>query len=131
MLRCRTRDGVTLIEILVALTILTVVLVALGGIMYQVARQTRQSAVATYRTGAAQLAAVWIQGLTWDSLPGAVGCTTDSMGFMAYTRCVTVIDVGTNSKSVQVVILPTGNLTAPPDTQVIVRRKPMWLSPFR
>ncbi len=126
--RWRPRRGVSLVEILVALSILSVVLMALGGLMYRVARQTRKSAVATYRTGAAQLAASWIQGMPWNdlSLPltaGPVGCTSDSLGMLEYNRCVTVTDVGSSRKSVQIVIQPTGNLTAPPETQVIVRAR--------
>lgn len=131
----RSRRGVTLVEILIALSILSIVLMALGGLMYRVAWQTRKSAVATYRTGAAQLAAGWIHGMPWDnlSLPltaGPVGCTSDSLGMLEYTRCVTVTDVGSSRKSVQVVIQPTGNLTAPPDTQVIERAKGLLPSPL-
>lgn len=133
--RRRSRRGVTLVEILIALSILSIVLMALGGLMYRVAWQTRRSAVATYRTGAAQLAAGWIHGMPWDnlSLPltaGPVGCTSDSLGMLEYTRCVTVTDVGSSRKSVQVVIQPTGNLTAMPDTQVIERAKGLLPSPL-
>ncbi len=128
--RWRPRRGVSLVEILVALSILSVVLMALGGLMYRVARQTRKSAVATYRTGAAQLAAGWIHGMEWDSLSGAVGCTSNSLGMLEYNRCVTVTEVGSSRKNVQIVIQPTGDLTAPPDTQVIVRARVLVPSPL-
>lgn len=124
----------TLVEVLVALGILSIVLIALGGLMFQVSLGTRRAAALSYRSAAAQDAQAWSLGLPWDSLPqavpaGAVGCTTDTTGQLIYTRCSTVADL-TSRKRVTVVLSAMGNLTVPPETLVVDRVKPRAFSPF-
>ena len=114
-----------------ALGILATVLIALGGLMFQVARHTQRSAAVAYRSAAAANAATWVQGMPWDSLDSAVGCTTDSTGPMAYTQCVANSDLSANLKRVTVVISPTGTMAALPDTVVVDRNKPRPASPLR
>jgi prepilin-type N-terminal cleavage/methylation domain-containing protein len=123
--------GVSLIEIIIALSILATVLIALGGLMFQAARHTRQSAAVAYRSAASTSAAAWIQGLPWDSLGGAVGCTADSTGPFSYDRCVTVQTVSAKLKRVTVAIVATGVLIVAPDTLVISRSRPRPRSPLR
>jgi hypothetical protein len=116
---------------MIALTLLTTVLVALGGLMFQAARHTRQSAAVAYRSAASTTAAAWVQALPWDSIAGAVGCSSDSSGALAYDRCVTVQNVSAKLKRVTITITPTGTLTAAPDTIVISRVRPRPLSTLR
>jgi len=111
-------------EIVVALGILSVVLVALGGLMYQVSYQTRRSTALSFLAGAAQSAQARVEGLAWDSLAGAIGCVADSMGQLHYTRCMTVTVVTPKLTRVQVVLQPTGNLLAPPETLTVDRTRP-------
>lgn len=117
--------GVSLIEIMIAMSILATVLVALGGLMFQVARHTRQSAAVGYGSAAATSAAAWVQALPWDSLPGAVGCVDDTIGQFSYSRCTTVADQTPRRRRVTVVVSPTGVLAAGPDTVVVDRHKPV------
>ena len=127
------RKGFSLIEVMIALTIMSVVLIALAGLMFQVAQRTRTSAAATYRTAAAQKAAAHIQTLPWDNIDAASGCTADSSGMMAYNRCISVTNPSASLKAVYVVISPTGLLTAPPETLLVVRSNRTLLpvvSPF-
>jgi len=126
-----SESGASLVEIVMALGILATVLIALGGLMFQVARNTRQSAAVQYRSAAASNAATWIQGLPWDSLDTAVGCSTGTSGSMSYDQCVTRTDVSTNLKRLTVVIAPTGPLAALPETVVVDRNKPRPASPLR
>lgn len=121
--------GVTLVEVVVALGILSLVLLALGGLMFQVSLSTRRSAALSYRNAAAQGAQGWVLGLPWDSLPSAVGCITDTTGQLIYSRCTTAVDTA-NLKRLSVVLSATGNLTAPPETLLIYRVKPKSASPF-
>src|SRR3990172_6300120 len=88
----RPEAGVTLMEILVALGILSVVLVSLGGLMFQVSLQTRRATTLAYMSSAAQNAQTRVEGLPWDSLasPSVIGCTTDTTGQLVYTRCTTL-----------------------------------------
>lgn len=116
--------GVSLIEIMLAMSILATVLVGLGGLMFQIARHTRQSAAIAYRSAASTSGATLIRGLPWDDISGAVGCTTDTTGLLTYDRCVTFVDLSSTLRRVTVVITPTGQLVVPPDTVVIDRTKP-------
>lgn len=124
--------GVTLMEIVVALAILSVALVSLGGLMFQVSVRTRRATALSYLSAAVQSAQTRVEGLPWDSLGSAalIGCTTDTTGQLTYTRCTTVTDLGAKLKRVQVVLSPTGNLTAPPDTVIVDRAKPQTVIPF-
>lgn len=129
----RPDRGISLIEVMVALTILSTVLITLGGLMFDVARQTRRSAATTYRAAAVQSAQAWIDGLPWSTIDsvGFGGCTADSSGLLAYDQCVQVADTTTTLKRVQVVISPTGNLLAPPDTLIVYRSTDRPSSPLQ
>lgn len=121
----------TLVEVVVALGILSLVLMALGGLMFQVSLQTRRSAALSYRGAAAQKAQALVEALPWDSLGGAVGCVTDTAGQLAYTRCLTVQNVTAKQKRITVVLTSTGNLVVAPDTLVVDRTKPQLPFPVR
>jgi prepilin-type N-terminal cleavage/methylation domain-containing protein len=132
-LRSLTADsrGLTLIEVLVAMVIMSVVLVALGGLMFDVARQTRLSAATTYRSAAAQRASAWVEGMPWDSLSPSAGCASGVSGQLTYDRCLTVVDSTPRMKIITVVVTPTGTLTATPDTFVVIRNRARSASPMQ
>src|SRR5574341_705258 len=127
--RRQAETGVTLIEILFALAILSVVLISLGGLLYRVSLQTRRAATLAYLSAAVQIAQTRVEGLPWDSLGSlsVVGCTNDSTGLLAYTRCTTVLGHPAFD-TVSVVLTPTGVLTAPPETLVVFRTKPRGMT---
>ena len=125
------RNGFSLIEVVIALSILSVVIMGLSGLMFQVAHHTRNSAKALYRTAAVQKGAAHIAALPWDQIDGAAGCTADSSGQMAYNRCISVNDSTLWIKRVTLVIAPTGVLTAPPETLLIYRNRGRTPSPLR
>ncbi len=122
--------GISLIEVMVALTILSTVLVALGGLMFQVGRHTRMSARETYQAAAIQQAAAHIQTLPWDAINGATGCKTDSTGRLEYDRCIAVADSG-NFKLVTLIVSPTGTFVGRPDTVTLYRHEPRRVSLLR
>ena len=123
--------GISLVEVVIAMTILSVVLITLGGLMFDVARQTQSSAATTYRAAAVQQAAAWIEGLPWNDINGTSGCSSLSMGPLDFDRCVSVYDTTTSMKRVTVVITPTGTLTAQPDTVVLYRNQARLRSPLQ
>jgi Tfp pilus assembly protein PilE len=127
----RREAGVTLVEIVVALTILAAVVVFLGSLMYQVSLQTRRSAVLSFLSAAKQSAETRVEGTSWDSLasPSFLGCATDTTGQLVYYRCTTVTDTA-KLRRIQVVLTPTGTLTVSPDTVLVYRVKPAPKSPF-
>ena len=123
--------GLSLVEVVVAITILSVVVMALGALMFQVARHTRASAGVAYRAAATESAASWMHGLPWDSIPGAVGCT-DSLttGLFEYTRCVDLLTNTPRYRRARITISPTGTLRPSPDTISVERTKTRTSSPF-
>ena len=120
----------SLIEVMVALGILSVVLISLGGLMFQVARHTQRSAAVAYRSAAVTSAGSWAEGLAWDSIDGATGCAQDTTGLLVYTRCVSVQSPSGRLKEIQVVVSPSGLLPIAPETVVVFRGKPKTASPF-
>jgi len=108
-----------------ALGILSVVLVALAGLMFQVSLQTRRSAALSYRSAAAQMAQAYVESLPWDSIPvdSTIGCRSLTSGQWNYTRCLTVQDSLT-FRRIMVVLTSSGNLVVPPETLVVDRTKP-------
>ena len=106
-----------------ALGILSVVLMALAGLMFQVSIQTRRSAALSYRSAAAQMAQAYVEALPWDSIPGSVGCSALTAGQLSYTRCLTVQNLASTLRRITVVLTSTGNLVAPPDTLVVDRTR--------
>jgi len=125
--------GVTLIEVMIAISILSIVLIALGGLMFQVARQARRSASTTYRTAAVQAASAWIDGLPWDSSATAIisGCMSDSSGLLSYDRCTTVWDSTPRLRKITIVVIPTGILATAPETLIVYRNNPRPASPLQ
>ncbi|MDH3478385.1 MAG: hypothetical protein OEO20_08790 [Gemmatimonadota bacterium] len=128
--RLRSEAGLSLIEVLIALGILSGVLIALGGLMFQVASNTRLSAAAGYRSAAVTSAEAWAAGLPWDSIDGQSGCVTDTTGLLEYTRCTSVQTPEPSLKQLTVVISPFGQLVVAPETVVVRHTKPKLASPF-
>lgn len=127
----RSERGVSLVEVMIALAILSAVLIALGSLMYQVARHTADSAAVGYRSAAVTSAASWAERLPWDSIDGAIGCQNDTTGQLIYVRCLSVQSLSAGHKSVTIVVSPTGRLMATPDTVTVERRRKLSLSPFK
>ncbi len=125
--------GLSLLEVVVAITILSVVILALGTLMFQIAGHTRASAGVAYRSAASESAAAWLHGLDWDSLPSATGCT-DSLtsGLLEYTRCVELLTNTPRYRLARITISPTGVLQSAvsPDTITVERTHVRSPSPF-
>lgn len=116
--------GVSIIEVVVAIAILSTVLVSLGGLMFQVASQTRRSAMVTHRSAAVLSSGAWVHSMRWDSIPNAVGCVTDTTGSFTYNRCLSYTISPSQLRRVQVVIAPIGAYTTRPETLVVERARP-------
>jgi prepilin-type N-terminal cleavage/methylation domain-containing protein len=119
----RQARGFSLVEIMVALTILAVTLAGFAGLTFQYLRRTQ-----TMNGRVAEMAIVAEQSqrltvLPFDSLSGRAGCTTVSTGPLAHTRCITVTDVSGTRKRVQITIAPA-NTAIKPDTVWFHRMKP-------
>jgi hypothetical protein len=121
---------VSLIEVVVALTILSVVLLALSGIMWQMGRHTRVSGLVGSRSAALESAASLAQSARWDSLPSLPGCATDSSGALVFTRCFEVQTLGPSLRQIRVIVTPTVATVLKAETLMVQRTRPSALSPL-
>lgn len=120
--------GVGLVEIMLALTILTVAMMALGGLMFQVARGTRLSAQMAFRSAALQNGASWAQSLPWDAILTSGGWgSNDTIGQFVFQRYMSYTD-SVKYRTLTVVIRPVTSVASSariqPDTVTVVRAKP-------
>jgi hypothetical protein len=120
----RGESGISLIEIVMSLGILSGVLISLGALIFQVAKYSQRSAMAGYKSAAVSSAAAWAQTVPWDSMNAALGCANDSTGKLQYVRCTTVDAVSPQARTVRIVITPQTADAGRPDTVAITRNKP-------
>ena len=102
----RTRRGVSVLEILVALTLFGAVAVAMGGMSLVVARRAEANDLFTKRTAVLQQQMNWLQALPYDSVVKKDGTTEVTDGPFPHTREVMVEQAGSRTR-VTVKITPT------------------------
>jgi prepilin-type N-terminal cleavage/methylation domain-containing protein len=127
--RPRADRGVSLIEVVVALAILSVVLLALTGIMWEMGRHTRQASLVGARGAALASAASLAESIRWDSLTSLVGCSADTSAQLAYTRCYEVGAISGGVRQVRAIVTPTSG-TVRPETLTVSRTRPRSRSPL-
>lgn len=101
----RARRGVSVLEILVALTLFGAVAMAMGGLSLVVARRAETNDVFTKRTAILQQQMNWLQALPYDSIVKKEGTTEVTDGPFPHTREVTVSQDGSRTR-VSVKITP-------------------------
>ena len=120
---------------MMALMLLSVVMMSLGALMFQVARHTRQSAQVAYRSAALTSAASWAQAMPWDSIPVQVGWgTNDTVGQLVFQRYMSYSTSG-NARVLTLVIRPVVSVASSsrirPETLTVVRAKPLTTAPLK
>jgi prepilin-type N-terminal cleavage/methylation domain-containing protein len=128
---CRrvNRRGVSLVEVLVALTLLSVVLLALTGIMWEMGRHNRLAALVGARGAALASAASLAEAVRWDSIPTLVGCYADTSAQIVYTRCFEMTTPITGLRQVRVIVAPA-DASLKAETVLVNRTRPRSRSPF-
>ena len=129
--RLRSARGISLIEVMVALAILSTVLLSLTGLMWQMGRNARDSSAVTMRTGTLESATSLAYGLSWDSLPTIVGCSADTTAALIYTLCYEVQDLTPQVRQVRVIVAPTSPPGLTADTITLRRAKGRQVSPLK
>lgn len=120
----RRDAGFMLVEVVVAMLLLTVAVLALGVMMVRISRTSSASAAAIYTAGAGAAEASRIASLPFDSLAAlGTGCVTVNTPPQPYQRCTVVNNVSSKVKSVRIVVTPSGNTLLHPDTFTVVRTK--------
>jgi hypothetical protein len=123
------RAGITLIEVVVALTMFAIVTMGVASFTAQVAKGSAVNGVASVRTGALAAQVNRLEVLPYDTLPTRVGCTSISSGLLPRSECVEVRDLAVDRREVKFILRPT-NTALRPDTVIFERTKPKGFHPL-
>jgi prepilin-type N-terminal cleavage/methylation domain-containing protein len=126
----RRRRGFSLIEVMVAMTLLSIVMMSLAKISVSVATRARMNDLVAKRNAALQLESNKFVTVPFDSLRNWSTTTkTFTRGDFSYTRRLTITQVTAMRYTVKVVVTPTKN-TAKKDSVMLDRTKPPTGSPL-
>jgi Tfp pilus assembly protein PilV len=104
----RLRAGLSVIEIMVALTLFGTVTIAMGGLSLVVARRAETNDVFTKRTAVLQQQMSWLQAIPYDSLDAKEGSYEVADGPFPHTRKITLVTTGNHTR-VYVQVTPTND----------------------
>jgi prepilin-type N-terminal cleavage/methylation domain-containing protein len=125
----RNRQGVTLVELLVAMVLLAVLLTSVAALTFEAARSSITVAGEQYRQGVTLEAVNRLTAVRFSSLPAGTTCQTTTTGTFPHTLCVRVASAGLYSKQVQVVVTPA-QPGVRPDTVTFIRANPPMTNPL-
>jgi prepilin-type N-terminal cleavage/methylation domain-containing protein len=123
------RRGMTLIEVVVALTMFAIVTVSVASFTAQVAKGSRINGIATVRSGALAAQVNRLEVLPYDTLPSRAGCVSISTGSLPRSECITVEDVVVGRRRVTFILRPN-NTALRPDTVIFERTRPRAYHPL-
>ncbi len=124
----RGREGFSLVEIMVALTIMLIALGSLAGATAVVARMSNGSGDLVHRSGTTDDLANALSVMPWDQLQAGTSCETIA-GEFPHERCVTVTDVSPREKRIFATVTPE-NPRVRPDTIALERGLALGPNPF-
>jgi type II secretory pathway pseudopilin PulG len=117
------RPGVSLVETLVAITLMGVVLSGLGGLAFTASRQTVNVAASGYRQGILVQEVNRLTAWPYADLGAAAGCTTVATGAFPYQRCINVNAISSTRSQVRVIVTPS-QPGVTPDSVTVERTRP-------
>jgi prepilin-type N-terminal cleavage/methylation domain-containing protein len=128
--RARARAGFSLIEVMVAITIFSLVLLSLAKVTTALALRGRTNDLLAKRTAALDLEANKFGGVPYSAL--ATWSTTDqtiTRGTFTYTRHLVITKTGTSRYSVKIVLTPALDATKK-DSVMLDRTQPPTTTPL-
>ena len=123
------RRGITLIEVVVALTIFAMVTAGIAGFTTQVAKGSRVNGLVAVRSAALAAQVNRLDALAYDSLPSRAGCTSVAGGYLPRTECISVADIVVGRRRVTFILRPN-NTALRPDTIIFERTRPAPFNPL-
>ena len=119
----RNQAGFSLIEIVVAITLLAFFLIGIAKVNFVLARRFYTLSGGSARTGVIAQQLNQFAAMPFDTLVAKVGTITVTTPPMPYTRKITVDSLSPKLRRVTIIVTPT-NTMLKPDTEVLQRFKP-------
>jgi prepilin-type N-terminal cleavage/methylation domain-containing protein len=124
------RKGFSLIEVMVAMTMLAIVLMSLAKLSVVVAVRGRGNDLVAKRTAVLQLEANKLGAIPYSTLASwSTAATTLTLGDFTYTRRMAIANTGINRYSIKILITPTSDTTQK-DSVTLDRTKPATNTPL-
>jgi len=125
----RNRDGVTLIELLVAMVILAVMLTSVAGLTFEAARRSIVTRGENYRQAAMLEEVNRLTAEPYDNLSVGSVCRTLSSAEFPHSRCVSTTSTGLYAKQLTVIVTPQVRGVRP-DTVIFTRARAPVTNPL-
>jgi prepilin-type N-terminal cleavage/methylation domain-containing protein len=126
----KSPKGFSLIEVMVAMTMLAIVLMSLAKMSLMVSLRGRDNDLFAKRTAVLQLEANKLGAIPYATLASwSTTTTTLTLGGFTYTRRMAIANTGTNRYSIKVIIVPTSDTTKK-DSVTLDRTKPATNTPL-
>lgn len=108
--RMKNRRGISLIELMVAVTLMGLIVTAHTMVTMKYAVRNRTSAVGVDRASAISTAVDLYSTMPFASLAGATGCTTiTTMANYVHDRCVTISNPTQAIRRIEIIIRPANS----------------------
>lgn len=124
----KTREGLTLVEVVVALVMIAILMTSLSGLMYATARQAVRADNATSRQAIALQTVNRFATMPYANIAGAAGCTNIGPANRQFQSCIT-LTAGVRSTIVDIVTTPLQN-NVPASSMRIIRAAPVVANPL-
>jgi len=126
----QTRKGFSLIEVMIAMTLLAIVLMSLAKMSIMVGLRGRGNDLVAKRTAVLQLEANKLGAIPYSSLSTwSTSPVTLMLGDFAYTRRMAIANTGTNRYSIKLIVMPSSDTTRK-DSVTLDRTKPATNTPL-
>jgi prepilin-type N-terminal cleavage/methylation domain-containing protein len=117
----RATNGFTLVEVLVSMTILSIGVMVLGGLLARGARSAGAAGTLSYQTSMLAAEAARLDAVPFTTLAAGTTCDASTALPMPRNRCITITNINDKLRRVSVVITPTDNPLLQPDSIVFER----------
>jgi prepilin-type N-terminal cleavage/methylation domain-containing protein len=127
--RRHVRRGFSLVETLVGMTLISIAILSVARLDYNVMRRTLDVSRLSYGNATMLRQVNRYVSINYDSLDTHMGCVTVTTGPTPNTACATLTTPSTGVKRVTIVMTLTG-VTARPDTVIVERTSASGNNPF-
>lgn len=117
----RARAGLTLIELLVTVVVLSILLLGVAGMMGRTYRGGTQASASGYRNAELMTEVGRLSSLPYGYLTAGTTCSTVTAVPFPHTTCSTITFTNSEHRQIRVVVTPTTPKLLKPDTVIFER----------